>query len=429
MKVACSKILLVISAGLLSTGTAIAQSQPKNSPQPSIPASPPSIQQDTLKVLVRDEVDRLKKDTQDKSELYIRNKVNETMLSYTSLFALLFGGTAGLVLAARWKTQFKKESLEAIKQEVSKHIETGVRGEFNQCLQEIQIHLGIAREKRYEIESTAQKILEDFYITQQKNTLHFSPVTDVTNLKYFFSQQNTLHLDSVEQKTNSGIRDEVYLQILRQKVDSILSEKLRLSLEPGRTSSPEFQSALRELKEEFRLMSDKNIWDASDYVMEGDVFYYANNYDAAIDAYDKAFTMDFHNSRIWYGKCDAFRGKGDSLRILGKLEEAISAYEKAIEINPDYFLACTNLAMAVWRKEGYDKAIICVERAIVMNPDYFRPWYNKACYLARLNRVNLSIESLEHAIKLEDSCRKLAKIDADFDAIRGNEQFLKLLED
>ena len=49
--------------------------------------------------------------------------------------------------------------------------------------------------------------------------------------------------------------------------------------------------------------------------------------DEAIKAYDKAIEINPHNSDAWYNK-------GIALYNLNKSDEAIKAYDKAIEINP-----------------------------------------------------------------------------------------------
>ena len=52
-----------------------------------------------------------------------------------------------------------------------------------------------------------------------------------------------------------------------------------------------------------------------------------NKYDEAIKAYDKAIEINPQNSMAWYNKGNVFTN-------LNKYDEAIKAYDKAIEINP-----------------------------------------------------------------------------------------------
>ena len=53
------------------------------------------------------------------------------------------------------------------------------------------------------------------------------------------------------------------------------------------------------------------------------------NYDEAIEAFDKAIELDPKWAMPW-------RDKGNALRKLGKPDEAIQALDKAIELNPEW---------------------------------------------------------------------------------------------
>ncbi|MCG9889712.1 MAG: tetratricopeptide repeat protein, partial [Thermosynechococcaceae cyanobacterium MS004] len=86
--------------------------------------------------------------------------------------------------------------------------------------------------------------------------------------------------------------------------------------------------------------------------------------------------------------------RGVALGQLGRTEEAIASYDKAIELKPDLHQA----------------------------------WYNKACCYALQNNLESAIANLSHAITLSpDEYRELAKTDSDFDPIRDNEQFQALI--
>ncbi|WP_016865047.1 TPR end-of-group domain-containing protein, partial [Fischerella muscicola] len=86
--------------------------------------------------------------------------------------------------------------------------------------------------------------------------------------------------------------------------------------------------------------------------------------------------------------------RGIALRQLGRYEEAIASYDKALEIKPDYHQA----------------------------------WYNKACCYALQVNIEQAIENLQKAIILNPECREMAKTDSDFDSIRDDERFQELIE-
>lgn len=60
-------------------------------------------------------------------------------------------------------------------------------------------------------------------------------------------------------------------------------------------------------------------------------YYYQGKYDEAIDAYDQAINLDPNGTQTW----QAWKGKGDALYSQEKYEEAIIAYEKAITLRPE----------------------------------------------------------------------------------------------
>jgi tetratricopeptide (TPR) repeat protein len=67
---------------------------------------------------------------------------------------------------------------------------------------------------------------------------------------------------------------------------------------------------------------------AQDWTNKGVDLYNQGKYDEAIQAYNKAIEIDPLDEVAW-------SNKGNALDDLGKHDEAIEAYDKAIEINPN----------------------------------------------------------------------------------------------
>ncbi|MGD1714055.1 tetratricopeptide repeat protein, partial [Dapis sp. BLCC M172] len=59
-----------------------------------------------------------------------------------------------------------------------------------------------------------------------------------------------------------------------------------------------------------------------------------------------------------------WKNKGDALENLERYEEAIAAYEKAIEIQPDYYYTWDSKGIALINLERYEEAIAAYEKAI-----------------------------------------------------------------
>ncbi len=59
----------------------------------------------------------------------------------------------------------------------------------------------------------------------------------------------------------------------------------------------------------------------------------------------------------------AWNNKGFILYEMGKYEEAIQAYDKAIEIDPNYLLVWNNKGIALEKLGRYDEAAECYNKA------------------------------------------------------------------
>lgn len=64
----------------------------------------------------------------------------------------------------------------------------------------------------------------------------------------------------------------------------------------------------------------------------------------------------------------AWNDKGAALETQGKLDEAIQAFNKAIELNPNFALAWSNKALMLFKAKRYDEALEAVNKAIELNP-------------------------------------------------------------
>ena len=79
----------------------------------------------------------------------------------------------------------------------------------------------------------------------------------------------------------------------------------------------------------------KNAGDISLLQLKGKALFELGRYDEAIEVYDQVLkdSPDINPSTT---KTNAWIGKGDALRAQGKNEEALEAYNKAIDLGPHY---------------------------------------------------------------------------------------------
>ena len=88
---------------------------------------------------------------------------------------------------------------------------------------------------------------------------------------------------------------------------------------------------------------------AEDYVNQGKLFYKNNNYDKAIDSYNKAIKL---NNKLVM----AYINRGIAYIRINKFDLAIADFSKTIKLDPNNGKAYNNRAIAYWYKGDHKKA-------------------------------------------------------------------------
>ncbi len=81
--------------------------------------------------------------------------------------------------------------------------------------------------------------------------------------------------------------------------------------------------------------------------------------------------------------------QGNEMMMQKKNEDAIIAYDKALEIDPSNTSAWNNKGIAMLRLKKYQEAIDCYDKALELNPNHANAWYNKAKALRDLAQTYL----------------------------------------
>ena len=125
---------------------------------------------------------------------------------------------------------------------------------------------------------------------------------------------------------------------------------------------------------------------------------------------------------------DAWNNRGVCLAKIQKYQEAVKSYNQAIAIKNDYSDAWNNRGVSLMKLGIYGEAIACFDNAEKIKPDFFSAWYNQArCYSLK-GEIKVALKSLEKAISLNGgNCQEMAKNEPDFENIRDNELFQKLI--
>ena len=127
---------------------------------------------------------------------------------------------------------------------------------------------------------------------------------------------------------------------------------------------------------------------------KGLALYYKGKYVEAISIFDEAIEIDPQYARAWVYK-------GSALDELGKHEEAIKAYDKAIEIDPQYELPWNNKGIALEELEQFDDALIAYNEAIKLDPEDANAWFRNGYVLGKLGELNESIKAYDKTIEID----------------------------
>ncbi|MEC4895017.1 MAG: tetratricopeptide repeat protein, partial [Oscillatoria sp. PMC 1050.18] len=134
---------------------------------------------------------------------------------------------------------------------------------------------------------------------------------------------------------------------------------------------------------------------AEDWLIYGNRLWRKFDYDEAIAAYDQAIKLDEDFYLAWYAK-------GVALSIFGKEDypAAVAAFDKVTKIQPDVAKAWRHRGQALNESEKYQEALSSFDRAIALNPKDFYLHIERGLALNELERYEEAIAAYNEAIKL-----------------------------
>jgi len=133
--------------------------------------------------------------------------------------------------------------------------------------------------------------------------------------------------------------------------------------------------------------------EAWEMVNKGSALENLGKHQEAIECYDKALEI---NPRL----AEAWNNKGLALDNLGKYEEAIDCYDKTLKINPRFAEAWNNKGNALGILGKFQEAIACYDRVLEINPRYADAWSNKGAALGILGKLQEAIDCFDRALEI-----------------------------
>ncbi|MDY7003212.1 MAG: tetratricopeptide repeat protein, partial [Cyanobacteriota bacterium] len=129
-------------------------------------------------------------------------------------------------------------------------------------------------------------------------------------------------------------------------------------------------------------------------VEQGLILASESKYEEAISAYDKALEFKPDKDAAW-------NNQGIALLILGRYEQAISAYDKALEFKPGDYQAWNNKGIALLILGRYEQAISAYDKALEFKPGDYQAWNNKGIALLILGRYEQAISAYDKALEFK----------------------------
>ena len=117
--------------------------------------------------------------------------------------------------------------------------------------------------------------------------------------------------------------------------------------------------------------------------------------------WQNSVTIFTHTLNITNNNSIAHYGLGMAYDQQGKLDEAVSHYNKALKIDPCYAQAHHNLGTVLIRQGNTEAAIYHYSRALQLNPNYSKAYYNLAKAYMKLNKIESAIHYFQEALNID----------------------------
>lgn len=125
---------------------------------------------------------------------------------------------------------------------------------------------------------------------------------------------------------------------------------------------------------------------------------------------------------------DAIGNRGTAYLRLERYEDALDAYNQVLQLKPDDVTAINNRGVTYLKLKRYDEALADFNKALQLKPDFSDALYNVACLFSLTAKIDDSIAYMEKAISGDEKLRQDAAVDSDFDNIRHDPRFRRLVE-
>ncbi|MGA7934327.1 MAG: tetratricopeptide repeat-containing serine protease family protein [Kovacikia sp.] len=140
-----------------------------------------------------------------------------------------------------------------------------------------------------------------------------------------------------------------------------------------------------------------------------------NDYMAALGSFDRATKVKPDDYVLWYMRGNLLN------RNLQNYSEAITSYNRSLQINPNFADAFTGRGKALYELQRYEEALTDLNRAIQIDPTLTVAWILKSRTLNTMQRYPEAIAAVQQALKLQPANPELRQMLATMQQQRGRE--------
>jgi protein O-GlcNAc transferase len=116
----------------------------------------------------------------------------------------------------------------------------------------------------------------------------------------------------------------------------------------------------------------------------GQTAYEQGRYEAALQAYNKAIVLAANSPRV---AATAHLRIGNVYMSEQQYDSAVTAYQRAITLNPDYAESYNHLGEALGQSRQYNRALEAFNKALALDPQLLRARYNMGITYGRLGNL------------------------------------------
>lgn len=173
-----------------------------------------------------------------------------------------------------------------------------------------------------------------------------------------------------------------------------------------------YENALKYAEEEDE---PEIIWNSADVLSR------LGRHEEALEKLKEAAKNESDSAEIWFGI-------SDELLELERIQESLEACKKGLEIDRDDVDLVIHYGNLMLELENYEEAQKYFEKATILDSTDEVAWYNKACVLSKLNQKEDALDALTVATGIDSENKELMKDEEDFENIRNEERFTRLLK-